>query len=189
MEQSDALNHIESMLFVASDPVPPSRLAKALEMKPKAVEKLLYQLQENYVDRGLNLQWTDVGVQLTTAPESAPMVETFLGLSATTRLSNAAQEVMAIIAYMQPVTRPQVDQIRGVNSDGALRKLLQFGLIDDVGRMDAPGRPILYGTTPAFLQHFGIDSLQELPPLPEKEEETEASPTIDEQLALDNSEA
>ncbi len=170
MAQSDALNHIESMLFVASEPVQPKRLAQALDMRPKQVEKLLYKLQEQYVERGLNLQWTEQGVQLTTAPESAPMVETFLGLAATTRLSNAAQEVLAIIAYSQPVTRPQVDQIRGVNSDGALRKLLQFGLIDDVGRMDAPGRPILYGTTAAFLQHFGLDMIDDLPPLPEPEE-------------------
>lgn len=165
MVQSDALKHIESILFVASEPVQTRRLAQVLEIHPKEVKELLDQLQAQYVKRGLRLQWTGQHVQLTTSPESASIVETFLGLTTTTRLSNAAQEVLAIIAYSQPITRPQIDQIRGVNSDGALRKLLHFGLIDDVGRMEAPGRPILYSTTVAFLQYFGLDQLSDLPPL------------------------
>lgn len=158
---------VESLLFVASGPVPIGRLAKTMGLKPKQVEKVLYDLQEQYVTRGLNLQWNSDGVQLTSAPEAASYIEAFLGLETTTRLSQAALEVMSIVAYMQPVTRPQIDRIRGVNSDGSLRKLLTFGLIEELGRQDTPGRPILYGTTPEFLQQFGLDSLGQLPDLPE----------------------
>ncbi len=109
-------------------------------------------------------------VQLTTAPESSAVVERFLGLEVTSRLSQAAVEVLAIIAFMQPVTRPQIDQIRGVNSDSSLRTLLSFGLIEEVGRLETPGRPILYSTTPEFLQYFGLESIDSLPTLLEEEE-------------------
>jgi len=88
----------------------------------------------------------------------------------TTRLSQAALEVLAIVAYLQPITRPSIDSIRGVNSDGALRTLLSKGLIEEQGRMDTPGRPILYGTTPEFLQHFGLSIIDHLPPLDDEEE-------------------
>ena len=108
-------------------------------------------------------------MQLTTAPETSEAIERFLGLEATTRLSRAALEALSIIAYQQPVTRPQVDSVRGVNSDGVMRSLLSKGLIQEGGRADGPGRPILYSTTPEFLQHFGLNSLNELPPLEQKE--------------------
>lgn len=175
--QSDTQNSLspfallESLLFVSSGPAPISRLAKALEMTPNAVKKLLNQMEIDYQNRGLRLQWNDNAVQLTSAPEASEVIERFLGLELTTRLSQAALEVLAIIAYMQPITRPQIDQIRGVNSDGALRTLLSKGLLEEVGRMETPGRPILYGTTPTFLQHFGLSGLVELPPLVDEEEE------------------
>ncbi len=162
---------VESMLFVASGPVSISRLAKALETTQTAVKSLLRELDNEYQTRGIRLQWTGNNVQLTTAPAAASLIERFLGLELTTRLSQAALEVLAIIAYMQPITRPQIDQIRGVNSDGALRTLLSKGLIEEVGRMETPGRPILYGSTPEFLQHFGLTILDELPSLEEDEEE------------------
>ncbi|MGB1250701.1 MAG: SMC-Scp complex subunit ScpB [Candidatus Promineifilaceae bacterium] len=158
---------IESILFVASAPVPVKRLARVLGMKAADVKTHLYDLQEELLDRGLDLQWAPEGVQLTSAPESAELVETFLGLGSTTRLSPASIETLAIAAYLQPVTRPQIDQIRGVNSDGALRKLLAFGLVREIGRKDSPGRPILYGTSAEFLQYFGLGSLDELPDLPD----------------------
>ena len=104
-------------------------------------------------------------MQLTTASETAGLIERFLGLEATTHLSRVALETLAIIAYQQPVTRPQVDSIRGVNSDSMLKSLLSKGLIFESGRTDGPGRPILYSTTPEFLQHFGINSIADLPPL------------------------
>jgi segregation and condensation protein B len=99
-------------------------------------------------------------------------VERFLGLEATTRLSRAALETLAIIAYQQPVTRPVVDSVRGVNSDGVIKSLLSKGLLQEVGRSEGPGRPILFGTTPEFLQHFGLNSLSELPSLNLPEEES-----------------
>lgn len=161
---------LESVLFVASGPVPTSRLARTLETTPAVVETLLHSLGEDYKNRGLRLQWSGNSVQLTTAPENSQVVERFLGMDLTTRLSQAALEVLAIIAFLQPVTRPRVDQIRGVNSDSSLRTLLSVGLIEEVGRMETAGRPILYATTPEFLQHFGLNSLDDLPPLVDEEE-------------------
>lgn len=143
-----------------------ARLAKALETTPAAVEALLRQLEADYRGRGLRLQRSGGSVQLTTAPENSPAIERFLGLELASRLSHAAQEVLAVVAFLQPVTRPQVDGIRGVNSDSSLRTLLSQGLIEEVGRSEGPGRPILYGTTPEFLQYFGLNALTELPPLP-----------------------
>jgi len=162
---------VESMLFVASGPVSVSRLAKALETTSSAMEGLLRSLETDYQNRGLRLQWSGSNVQITTAPEAGSVIERFLGLEVTSRLTQAALEVLAIVAYLQPITRPQIDQIRGVNSDGALRTLLSKGLIEEVGRMETPGRPILYGSTPEFLQHFGLSVIDELPPLPTDEEE------------------
>lgn len=162
---------LESVLFVASGPMSVGRLAKVLETTPAVIDNLLHELEKDYRDRGIRLQWSGSEVQLTTAPESSHVIERLLGLELTTRLSQAALEVLAIIAFMQPATRPQIDQIRGVNSDSSLRTLLGQGLIEEVGRLEGPGRPILYGTTPEFLQYFGLGSLDELPIMPGEEEE------------------
>lgn len=169
----DDLSHtamLESILFVASGPVSTARLGTVLDMSAATVRSLLFDLEQDYLNRGLRLQWIGQNVQLTTAPESSGIVERFLGLEVTTRLSQAALEVLAIVAYLQPITRPSIDNIRGVNSDGALRTLLSKGLIEEQGRMDTPGRPILYGTTPEFLQHFGLSIIDQLPPLEDEEE-------------------
>lgn len=163
---------LESLLFVASDPVSVYRLAQALDVTPTAVKNSLALLEEQLTTRGIRLQWVDNGVQFITAPEHSTAVETFLGLEVLpARLSPAALEVLAIIAYMQPITRPQIDEIRGVNSDGALRTLLSKGLLEEVGRLDSPGRPILYGTTPEFMQLFGLTNLDHLPALGGEEDE------------------
>jgi segregation and condensation protein B len=113
----------------------------------------------------LRLQRHAGQVQLTSAPETTDLIERFLGLEATAHLGRAALETLAIIAYRQPITRPQVDAIRGVNSDTMLRSLQHKGLITEAGRAEGPGRPILYSTTPEFLQHFGLNSFAELPAL------------------------
>lgn len=162
---------LESVLFVASGPLSVSRLAKVLETTPAVIDNLLHELETDYRERGIKLQWSGSEVQLTTAPESSHVIERLLGLELTTRLSQAALEVLAIIAFLQPATRPQIDRIRGVNSDSSLRTLLGQGLIEEVGRLEGPGRPILYGTTPEFLQYFGLSSLDELPSMPDEEEE------------------
>jgi len=157
---------IEALLFVAASPVPVLQLADTLESSPEAVEAALSELDRLFNDggRGLRLQRHGGRVQITTAPELGLLIEKFLGFEATTRLSRAALEALAIIAYRQPVTRPGIDAIRGVNSDGVLKSLLSKGLLQEVGRAEGPGRPILYGTSAEFLQHFGLDSLEKLPP-------------------------
>ena len=156
---------LEALLFVATTPVPLTQLGTALGLTPAKLNAALDELSESLVTRGLRLQTQRGRVQLTTAPEIASLIQEFLNLDATSRLSPAALEALAIIAYRQPVTRPQVDAIRGVNSDGVIRSLLNKGLIQEGGRAEGPGRPILYGTTPEFLQHFGLSSLSALPAL------------------------
>lgn len=156
---------IESLLFVADAPVTPTQLAAALQVEAVEVETALDQLAADYQQRGLRLQRKAGRVQLVTAPEAAPVIERFLGLELSGRLSPAALETLAIIAYRQPITRAQVEAIRGVNSDGVLRTLINKGLIEEVGRLEQAGRPIVYGTTFEFLQYFGLQDLRELPPL------------------------
>ena len=156
---------IEALLFVAVEPVSSGQLATVLETTSTHVNNALDELDVSFQTRGLRLQRHNGRVQLTTAPETSEAIERFLGLEATTHLSRAALEALSIIAYQQPVTRPQVDSVRGVNSDGVMRTLLSKGLIQEGGRAEGPGRPILYSTTPEFLQHFGLNSLTELPPL------------------------
>jgi segregation and condensation protein B len=166
-DETELKARLEALLLVAPGPVAPGQLAAALEMPVEEVEAGLAGLSADYQKRGLRLQRHAGQVQLTTAPEMGPLVERFLGLEATTQLSRAALEALAIIAYQQPVTRPQVDAIRGVNSDGVLKSLLSKGLVQEVGRGEGPGRPILYSTTLEFLQYFGLGSVAELPPLAE----------------------
>ena len=156
---------LEALLFVAPQAVTTSQLATALDITPRRVEIGLEELANTYEHRGLRIQNHNGQIKLTTAPQAAALVEHFLGLEATSRLTRAALEALSIVAYQQPVTRPYVDSIRGVNSDAVLKSLLSKGLIEEVGRAEAPGRPILYATTPEFLQHFGLSSLEELPPL------------------------
>lgn len=161
---------LEALLFASPMPISPAQAAQALGVSKSSVEQALQSMHEGYRSRGIRLQRSKDRLQLTTAPEAAADVQRLLSLEDTSRLSRAALEVLAIIAYQQPVTRPQIDAIRGVNSDSVLRTLLRHGLIDEVGRSDGPGRPILYATTPEFLSHFGLEALEDLPPLSPTEE-------------------
>jgi len=162
---------LEAVLFVAPVAVSLSQLATALETTEAEVEKGIKELAEDYQERGLRIQRHAGRIQLTTAPEVGESVERFLGLEITSYLSQAALEALSIVSYEQPVTRPQIDAIRGVNSDGVMKSLLHKGLIQDIGRAEGPGRPILYATTPEFLQQFGLNSLDELPPLELEEDQ------------------
>ncbi len=172
---------VESLLFVADEPVLPSQLAQALRVEIQAVEAALHELAETYVARGAGLRLLRQGgrVQLVTHPTAAQAVEDFLNLDLSTRLSGPALEVLSIVAYRQPVTRAQIEAVRGVDCSGVLRKLLHLGLIQEVDRLEAPGRPIRYGITDQFLRHFGLTSLDELPPLP-----PEDAAQLDQALAL-----
>lgn len=156
---------IEALLFVASGQVKLSQLAAILGETETQIEKAIDEIEQKYRERGIRLQRYRGTVQFVSAPEASAEIELFLGLEVTTSLSQAALETIAIIAYQQPVTRPTVDSIRGVNSDGVIRTLLSKGLIQEAGRAPGPGRPILYNTTPEFLNYFGLTSLEELPPL------------------------
>lgn len=160
---------LEALLFIAPGAVTAAQLAAALDVSTPQIERALEDLaaeyDENKHNRGLRLQRHRGRFQLTSAPEVAPWVERFLGLETSSHLSRAGLETLAIIAYRQPVTRPQVDAIRGVNSDSVLKSLLSKGLIMEAGRADAVGRPILYNTTPEFMQYFGFNSIDELPPI------------------------
>ena len=175
-EDSGTQARIEALLFVAPAPVTVAQLASSLKLKPKLVSEALRALEQRYLQGGLRLQVHGDGYQITTAPELADDVEQFLKLESVTRLSHAAVEVLAIVSYKQPITRPQIDAIRGVNSDSALRTLLRYGLVQEIGRSSGPGRPILYETSPEFLQHFGLRSLGELPPLASGKELAEEDP-------------
>jgi segregation and condensation protein B len=167
---------IESLLFVADGAVPIGRLAEALEVSNRDVDAALATLSYVFKQRGLSLQRFRDKVQLTTSPSAAAQVERFLGLAAATPLSRAALETLAIVAYQQPVTRPQVDSVRGVNSDSVIKNLLSKGLIEESGRAEGPGRPVLYSTTSEFMQHFGLASLSDLPPLSLPSADGAASP-------------
>jgi len=164
---------LESLLFVTAEPVTVSRLADVLELPVEEVEAALRDLEVDYSHRGLRLQRHRDKVQLVTAPEVAVHVERFLELDMSSKLSTAALETLGIIAYRQPVTRAQIEAVRGVSCDGVLRTLLGHGLIEEGGRLEQAGRPILYCTTFQFLQHFGLTGYDQLPPLEEMEEEDE----------------
>ena len=154
---------VEALLFVSPSYAHPKQIADALDVSVSSVQEVLSTLNEQFQNRGIRLQENKGRYQLTTAPEVSEDVEKFLQLEYTARFSMAALETLAILAYQQPITRPGIDAIRGVNSDSVIRNLLSKGLIEEVGRSDGPGRPILYGTSPEFLQYFGLTSIKDLP--------------------------
>lgn len=170
----DLIALVEAILFVSPEPINAKQIGTLLEVTPRLVKNAFEELNELYIGRGIRLQHHNGKVQITSAPEAAHIIESLLELETTSTLSQAALETLSIVAYQQPITRPQIDAIRGVNSDGVLRTLLSKGLIDDVGRTEGPGRPILYSTTTEFLKYFGLASYNELPPL-EFEEHLEST--------------
>ena len=163
-EELGIIKKIEVLLFVAPNLTGINQLASFLKIHEEQLITFIAVLSKHYLEaHGIRIQVLKNQVQLTTAPEYAQLIEAFLGLETTTRLTQAALEALAIIAYKQPTTRPEIDSIRGVNSDGVIKSLLSKGLIEELGRSDAVGRPIFYGVTAEFLQHFGLSSLEELP--------------------------
>jgi len=155
---------IEGLLFVSTSPISVNQLAQTLEESERSVREALDDLANYYTtSRALMLQWNNSKVQLTTAPFMGNLIEDFFNIEVTTTLSQASLETIAIIAYKQPITRPEIDEIRGVNSDGVVRNLLSKGLIEEIGRKEGVGRPVLYGTTADFLTYFGLSSLKDLP--------------------------
>ena len=158
---------LEALLFVSDEPLTPAVLSQAMELERRAVETLCDLLQADLEARGSGLVLRNVagGWRLFTHPDTQPIVERFVLSSRQARLTKAALETLAIVAYKQPATRHQVSAIRGVNSDGVLRALVDRGLIEEAGRDEQPGRPLLYVTTPQFLERLGLPSLASLPSL------------------------
>ena len=165
---------LEALLFVADGPVEVSQLAKTLAVESEVIYRGMQQLDQEYVSagRGLRVQEYNGKFQLVTRPTLAPLIETFLNLDLTTRLSAPALETLAIVAYRQPVTRAQIEAVRGVDSSAMLRSLVQRGLIQEDGRLEGVGRPILYSVTENFMHHFGLTGLNELPVLETTEADT-----------------
>lgn len=160
-------NLVESLLFVADGAVELRQLARVLEVEVEAVANAVELLAADYRGRGLRLIRDGDRVQMVSAPEAARYVERFWGLDTESKLSAAALETLAITAYQQPVTRSQIQAIRGVNSDRAVATLIARGLVMEVGHAPRPGRPAFLGTTMEFLHHFGLERLEDLPPKPE----------------------
>jgi segregation and condensation protein B len=158
---------LEAVLFVSDEPITPAVLSQALEVDRRTVDDLCDRLQAELTERGSGLVLRNVagGWRLFTDPETQPVVERFVLSSRQARMTKAALETLAIVAYKQPVTRHQVSAIRGVNADGVLRALVDRGLIEEAGRDEGPGRPLLYATTPMFLERLGLASLAALPSL------------------------
>ena len=156
---------LESLLVVAEEPPTVRELARATEAPVTAVEEGLAALAAACGERGIRIQRVGKTVQLSTAPEAARYVERFLGLDRPKRLSRAALETLAIIAYRQPVAKSMIEAVRGVRCNGSLQTLRDRELVEPVGQAEGPGQAYLYGTTVRFLEHFGLQRLDELPPL------------------------
>ena len=173
---------IEAILFVAGEPVRIEDLAKALNVTVRAVENEVIKLRDEYDfhQRGFTLKRFGHQVQLATRALYATDVVHLLQPVQKQSLTQAAMETLAVVAYKQPVTRAEVEQVRGVKCDYSLQSLMNKELIMEVGRKDALGRPILYGTTENFLAHFGLSSLEDLPPMPELPKEDK--PVFDEDV-------
>ncbi len=156
---------IESLLFVAGRPLEYAELRKLTGMDEARVREAVGELAQTLerAGRGVRVQRMEAAAQMVSAPEHARFVAALLGLPTQVRLTTAALETLSVIAYRQPITRSQIEAIRGVNSDRALASLLQHGLAQEVGRAATVGRPVLFGTTPEFLQQFGLTSLEALP--------------------------
>ena len=165
--KSDIKSAIESMLFVSGEPLALRELSNNLELKEKNVEEILSEMANEYEDksRGIRLISINGAYQLVTKSENSDFVQKLLKKNKKHSLSQASIESLAIIAYKQPITRIDIDEIRGVKSESAIARLIERGLIKDIGRLEVPGRPILYGTTDEFLRQFGLETLKELPSL------------------------
>ncbi len=179
MNNNNILASLEAMLFAAGDPVEPAKLAEVLDIDVENVIKMLGHLEAMYdeKDGGLRLIRIDGKYQLCTREEYSDEVRALLEIKKNTPLSQAAFEVLAIVAYNKSVTRSFIEQIRGVDCSGPVSSLIQKGLIEEKGRLDLPGRPLVYGTTDRFLRCFSLNSLEDLPDLPEEAENNDDTQT------------
>lgn len=173
---------MEAVLFASGEPVSLARLAEVLELDEETALRLAEDLKNDYNTRpgGLGIVRLDDRYQMVTRRDYAEYIRKTMDIRRNTPLSQAAMEVLAIVAYNQPVTRAFIEQVRGVDCGAVVQGLAAKNLIEEKGRLELPGRPLLYGTTADFLRCFGVSSLSELPPLPQKEEDGMMETTLDE---------
>ena len=163
MTLAEARVNVEGLIFAAERPLSAKEIGEIIGLDQPAVEALVEEIRRQHMSGALAIRMVAGGYQMVTKPELAPWIEKLGRPVVHAPLSAAATETLAIIAYEQPITRAEIEQIRGVRSDSALTNLLDRGLICEVGRKEGPGRPILYGVTDKFLEHFGLRSIEELP--------------------------
>lgn len=195
MDREEAKKVVEAILFLSEEPVGPDKISLVLEMGPEEAKKLVGELKEDLSSAGRGLQVFEAagGYQMGTLPSLAPYLEKAFSEDVSSNLSTAALEALAIIAYKQPVTRIEVESIRGVRCEHVLENLLKRKLVRVSGRKEGPGRPLLYATTADFLKYFGLKDLSELPPLElaihGEEQKTEDQPAVDQEEKEDNGDA
>ncbi len=175
---------LEAILFVTEAPVPMEELAEVLEMSTERVQELLTELKDDLElrDAGLTLRNVSGGWRLYSHPDAYPYLERFSSSATARRLSPAALETLAVVAYRQPVARSQISEIRGVDSDSAVRTLERLGLIEETARLNLPGNPAVYGTTHVFLEKLGLNDVGELPPLADHVPPTQALEGLEDSL-------
>ncbi len=165
MDIRELENRVEAVLFASGDAVEQDKLCEALEIPPKDLERVIYSLGDRLEGTAFMVLTLGTAYQLCTRPQYGPFIQKALDASRNVQLSQAAMEVLAIVAYNQPVTKSFVEQVRGVDSSGVMTNLVAKALIEEAGRLDLPGRPLSYRTTPNFLRCFGLESLEGLPPI------------------------
>lgn len=190
MSVENVSSAIEAILFANGASVEKSRIAQALEISEKQVDEHISALIDDYTkaNRGITIIKLDDSYQMVSNKEYAPQIRTVMDLRRNTPLSQAGLEVLAVVAYNQPVTKAFVEQVRGVDCSGVIGSLTAKGLVEEKGRLELPGRPLLYGTTENFLRCFNISSIEELPPLPENDEEKEdgAEEAVQQTIEINN---
>lgn len=173
---------MEGLLFASGDEgITIKQIAKVIDIPPQTIEHIIEELKYDYehINRGIIIIQSNEVYHLTTKPEHNEYYKKLLQHPRTTRMSQATLETLAIIAYKQPITRVEIEEIRGVNSDYAVQTLLARSLIESVGRKDSIGRPVLFGTSKEFLTYFGLSSIEELPPLPNEIDQADLAKEVD----------
>lgn len=176
MEERKLKSAVEAVIFACGTPVEVSRIAQALDLRPLQAKNICDELVSEYAkaERGIRIVKLNDSYQMCSVEEFAEPIRTVMDLRRNTPLSQAASEVLAVIAYNQPVTKAFVEQVRGVDCSGVVSSLVARQLIEEKGRLELPGRPLVYGTTEHFLRCFNISSIDELPPLPDDEENSDS---------------
>ncbi|MGN1319759.1 MAG: SMC-Scp complex subunit ScpB [Acutalibacteraceae bacterium] len=184
MNKQQTLSALEAVLFASGDPISIDRLSQVFEIKPEEIEQYIKELKAKLDSNnsGFSVVRLENTYQLVTREEFAPYIKKAFDIKRRTPLSPASLEVLAVIAYNQPVTRAFIEQVRGVDCSGVVSTLVEKGLIEERGRLELPGRPLLYGTTKTFLRSFSLNDLSDLPPLPKDNPEVN---DIGEQLEIE----